>query len=333
MALKRSPLLAILCFLFICVLNIQARSPIEEDEEVKVLERQLSSLNKPPIMSFKTDYGMTIDCIDIYKQPAFDNPLLKNHTIQIQISCPDGTVPIRRTTKEDLVRWKSSVRPQDYDPFHPKDPKTHYAVVKFKKLDKPYVSAQGTFSTHLPPVDAGEMSGARVWIYGGGGPDGNSISAGWTVHPDLYGDSFSHLTAYWEMAVLDVLIRSVQDGQTGNWWLATERNFVPIGYWPRELFPQLSGGASNIAYGGITKARPNYENPAMGSGLADCDFYHTAYIHNIGLKAGSDQVTPNWSQAEIDVDCPNEYTVQHNCEEQLDPPNFYFLYGGAAGVC
>ncbi|OWM90016.1 uncharacterized protein LOC116187863 [Punica granatum] len=306
MALKRSPLLAILCFLFICVLNIQARSPIEEDEEVKVLERQLSSLNKPPIMSFKTDYGMTIDCIDIYKQPAFDNPLLKNHTIQ-------------------------------------------YAVVKFKKLDKPYVSAQGTFSTHLPPVDAGEMSGARVWIYGGGGPDGNSISAGWTGdggagcantqcpgfvqtnQNDLLGYFIRNISSHQELFAINV--KNFQDGQTGNWWLATERNFVPIGYWPRELFPQLSGGASNIAYGGITKARPNYENPAMGSGLADCDFYHTAYIHNIGLKAGSDQVTPNWSQAEIDVDCPNEYTVQHNCEEQLDPPNFYFLYGGAAGVC
>ena len=27
--------------------------------------------------------GDIIDCVDIYKQPAFDHPLLKNHTIQV----------------------------------------------------------------------------------------------------------------------------------------------------------------------------------------------------------------------------------------------------------
>ena len=27
--------------------------------------------------------GSIIDCIDIYKQPAFDHPLLKNHKLQV----------------------------------------------------------------------------------------------------------------------------------------------------------------------------------------------------------------------------------------------------------
>ncbi|KAJ0883806.1 putative neprosin activation peptide [Helianthus annuus] len=27
--------------------------------------------------------GDIVDCVDIYKQPAFDHPLLKNHTIQV----------------------------------------------------------------------------------------------------------------------------------------------------------------------------------------------------------------------------------------------------------
>ncbi|CAN1144398.1 hypothetical protein LINPERHAP2_LOCUS14068 [Linum perenne] len=62
----------------------------------------------------------TIDCVDIYKQPAFNHPLLKNHTLQSKPSsypaglnsrvsakltqkwheseefCPEGTVPILR---------------------------------------------------------------------------------------------------------------------------------------------------------------------------------------------------------------------------------------------
>lgn len=33
---------------------------------------------------FQTKIGDIIDCIDIYKQPAFDNPLLKNHKIQVR---------------------------------------------------------------------------------------------------------------------------------------------------------------------------------------------------------------------------------------------------------
>ncbi|KAF5468086.1 hypothetical protein F2P56_012267 [Juglans regia] len=69
--------------------------------------------------------------IDIYKQPAFDHPALRNHTIQMRPSftiqdetsstkgdsspapalsqtwqksgsCPEGTVPIRRIRKQDL---------------------------------------------------------------------------------------------------------------------------------------------------------------------------------------------------------------------------------------
>lgn len=128
----------------------------------------------------QTNYS-TIDCIDIYKQPAFDNPLLKNHKLQVPhsilpfsfhlvetlpqrgkniemmcdaekadssahpqwekvarfqmvwisiyrssvISCPDGTVPIRRVTKDDLIREKLSVQLQDYDPFTSKDPNTY----------------------------------------------------------------------------------------------------------------------------------------------------------------------------------------------------------------
>ncbi|RWV97525.1 hypothetical protein GW17_00039683 [Ensete ventricosum] len=52
----------------------------EEDRE---LERELKTLNKPFVKSFQDKYGITYDCVDIYKQPAFDHPLLKNHTLQV----------------------------------------------------------------------------------------------------------------------------------------------------------------------------------------------------------------------------------------------------------
>ncbi|XP_056159639.1 uncharacterized protein LOC130135159 [Syzygium oleosum] len=45
-------------------------------------EAQDSDQEKRPIKTFKTMYGEIIDCIDLYKQPAFDHPLLKDHKLQ-----------------------------------------------------------------------------------------------------------------------------------------------------------------------------------------------------------------------------------------------------------
>ncbi|KAL6980072.1 hypothetical protein U1Q18_021722, partial [Sarracenia purpurea var. burkii] len=88
--------------------------------------------------------GDIIDCIDIYKQPAFDHPSLRNHTIQMRPSlnitkertslktakgkevgesssmrvvlsqqwqrkgrCPKGTIPVRRIRKDTLLSANS----------------------------------------------------------------------------------------------------------------------------------------------------------------------------------------------------------------------------------
>ncbi|PKI35662.1 hypothetical protein CRG98_043933 [Punica granatum] len=274
MALKISTLLGILCILIVCVSYIQARSLTEELEE-KDLERRLSILNKTPVLSFKTEDGI-IHCIDIYKQPAFDNPLLNNHKIQ-------------------------------------------YAVLKLKKLDRPYIFAKGSLNCQNPKADSGEASGAQIWVYGG---DGNYISAGWMVNLDLYGDYLTRFTAFWK------------DQETKNWWLATGKDLVPIGHWPKELFSHLGNGASYIAYGGITKAVPTRVTPPMGSGIADSNFYHTAYFQHIQYKTDPNILeTPLWSQTEIHVDCPNVYTVQHPCKIKPKGPNFAFMYGGTPGVC
>ncbi|CAI9103277.1 OLC1v1001733C1 [Oldenlandia corymbosa var. corymbosa] len=88
--------------------------------------------------SIKSEDGDVIDCVEIFDQPAFDHPLLKNHTMKMKPSygpeelfrdqdtmsasnantkqktithvwqlsgeCPDGTIPIRRTGKHDFLR-------------------------------------------------------------------------------------------------------------------------------------------------------------------------------------------------------------------------------------
>jgi hypothetical protein len=39
---------------------------------------------KQTALFFQTEEGDVFDCIDIHKQPAFDHPLLKNHSIQVK---------------------------------------------------------------------------------------------------------------------------------------------------------------------------------------------------------------------------------------------------------
>ncbi|RCV38376.1 hypothetical protein SETIT_8G137200v2 [Setaria italica] len=97
----------------------------------------LKRLNKDPLASIESADGDIIDCVPISKQPAFDHPLLKNHTIQMRPSyhpeglsddsniaphsitqtwhqngkcCPPNTIPIRRTKEEDVLRASSIKR-------------------------------------------------------------------------------------------------------------------------------------------------------------------------------------------------------------------------------
>ncbi|EXB66901.1 hypothetical protein L484_019539 [Morus notabilis] len=113
------------------------------------VDMKLKLLNKPAVKSIKSSDGDIIDCVDIYKQPAFDHPALRNHTIQMKPSfsiasetpstkdetkseqvvyqiwqrsgsCPQGTIPIRRIRSEDLLRADSLER------YGKKSPITYY---------------------------------------------------------------------------------------------------------------------------------------------------------------------------------------------------------------
>ncbi|KAL6493906.1 hypothetical protein OROGR_031815 [Orobanche gracilis] len=55
-------------------------------------KRHLSRLNKPPLNSIKSPDGDIIDCVRISHQPAFDHPILKNHTIQFTGSSRENSL-------------------------------------------------------------------------------------------------------------------------------------------------------------------------------------------------------------------------------------------------
>ncbi|KAK4341728.1 hypothetical protein RND71_040229 [Anisodus tanguticus] len=74
-----------LLIVFVCLSYDGVRGTKLSKQEDLELEKQLKLLNKPGIKTIKTKYGDIYDCVDFYKQRAFDHPLLKNHNYHPQV--------------------------------------------------------------------------------------------------------------------------------------------------------------------------------------------------------------------------------------------------------
>ncbi|XP_004516142.1 protein neprosin-like [Cicer arietinum] len=157
-------------------------------------------------MNHKSPGGDIIDCVRFYEQPAFDHPLLKGHKIldppespinkyekgnmsdiiQLWIlsgeSCPEGTIPIRRTTEQDLLRAES------IDTFGRKlhnfrsdsnanNGHEHAIGFVYGKL----YGATASINVWSPQVEIpDEFSLAQIWIVNGSyGEDLTTLEAGW----------------------------------------------------------------------------------------------------------------------------------------------------------
>ncbi|OAY69185.1 hypothetical protein ACMD2_26592, partial [Ananas comosus] len=141
-------------------------------QKLERIQRYLDKINKPAVKSIKGPDGDIIDCVLMNKQLAFDHPLLKNHKIQawnILDNCPDGTVPVQRTTVEDVLRAGSLSR------FGKKE----YAIA---------VANQEAYGTKAiidiwnPSLEqAYEFSLSQIWVTAGSyaKSNKNTIEVGW----------------------------------------------------------------------------------------------------------------------------------------------------------
>ncbi|KAF7830489.1 putative neprosin [Senna tora] len=220
----------------------------------KVLEvkRKLKHLRKHSLKTIQSEDGDIIDCIDIYKQPAFDHPALKHHKIQIVMSfnfqlkkydlyiynyqmaptcnttktkmgsmsvtsqvwqksgrCPEGTIPVRRIRKRDLLkahsiedygRKKPSISPQDVhnlDSSVSVERQNHSKAIVFT-VGYRYLGAKGDIRVFQPFVETDdEYTTSQVALVNGAFYDFESIEAGWAVNPSVYGDKQTRLFVYW----------------------------------------------------------------------------------------------------------------------------------------
>ncbi|KAK3220675.1 hypothetical protein Dsin_014645 [Dipteronia sinensis] len=245
--------------------------------------------------------GEIIDCIDFYKQPGFDHPLLKNHTIQ------SVYVSMERYVGEK---------------FH-----------GLRGIFSLYNISIG--------VRQDQSSTTNVWVQGGPTEHKNYITAGSMIAPGFYGDGSPRLFIYWTAdggystgcynlrcpgfvqvhheitpgrilsplsqyggPTYDLKVIVNQDKNSKNWVLTAFQEEIVVGYLPSELLPSLKDGAEVIAWGGNARTGNNGVTPPMGSGFR---------------PLGGDRR----------YDCNCFSLVSSNTE----PRRENFLFGGPGGSC
>ncbi|MCL7031443.1 hypothetical protein MKW94_014341 [Papaver nudicaule] len=196
-----------------------------------MVEEKLKLLNKPSLKTIQTDYGDVIDCVDIYKQPAFDNPSLANHTIQMKPS----SYPITKSENRTLIRNQllNSTSVENYGRKNPYIAHSNRTIsqeanktYKFNFLDSngtsnnlngtannlyvnrstaflmttgySYIGAKGEISVWNPYIEKpNEYSTGQIWLVSGPRDGFESVEAGWMVNPTLYGDTQTRFFIYW----------------------------------------------------------------------------------------------------------------------------------------
>ncbi|KAJ7953576.1 Protein of Unknown Function (DUF239) [Quillaja saponaria] len=203
----------------------QTLRPEEELKKLKIITARLKQINKPSLKTIQSPDGDIIDCVKSHQQPAFDHPLLKGQKPvdpperpkghnptgmleeEYQIwstsgeSCPEGTIPIRRTTEQDMLRANSVRR------FGRKirrrvrrdsNSNGHEHAVGYVSGNQ-YYGAKASINVWAPRVaNQYEFSLSQMWVISGSfGDDLNTIEAGWQVSPELYGDNYPRFFTYW----------------------------------------------------------------------------------------------------------------------------------------
>uniref|UniRef100_A0A0D3EK32 Neprosin PEP catalytic domain-containing protein n=1 Tax=Oryza barthii TaxID=65489 RepID=A0A0D3EK32_9ORYZ len=177
--------------------------------------------------------GDVIDCVPAHLQPAFDHPKLRGQKPEAEPeerpkvggaaaaeaeeeavfpqawtdggeSCPEKTVPVRRTRRRDVLRSSSAVR------FGMKQPRAagvvrrdstsdgHEHAVGYVTGDQFYGAKASLNVWSARVATAAEFSLSQIWVISGSfGNDLNTIEAGWQVSPELYGDNNPRFFTYW----------------------------------------------------------------------------------------------------------------------------------------
>ncbi|XP_031255684.1 uncharacterized protein LOC116113666 [Pistacia vera] len=353
----------ILLAMVVFVLNDGVYGTANDRETLSEIDRRLKLLNKPAVKSIKSEDGDIIDCVDIYKQPAFDHPALRNHTLQLT---PSIDLPTEKVDKINESGWPVVIQTWQKNGTCPKGTVPIRILVT---VGYNYLGAQGDINVWNPNVDLeDDYTTAQIWLKGGPGDRLESVESGWMVNPKLYGDKRTRFFTYWtadgyettgcfdltctgfvqtdsEVALgasidpissrggpqYQITIGITLDPNLGNWWL--KYNNKVVGYWPANLFSLLKHNAILVEWGGqvfspSVKKTPHTKT-AMGSGeMANALLGNACFIKNVRIIDNSLQLKyPEWVATWGDeYYC---YNVFNDVKDYRDGPIFFF--GGQPG--
>ncbi|CAN8274147.1 unnamed protein product [Cochlearia groenlandica] len=206
----------------------QERQATLSEEEKTELKRQLKTINKPAIKSFKTKHGDIFDCIDIHKQLAFDHHLLKNHTVQLEpttlpewitnnnisdkadplqflqedITCPDGTVIVKRTTMQELINAQRLRSAGFNGPKHfiternNNDVTGKYYAASVEYGPSSFTGVKGKLNLWDTQVSPDQYTLSYIAVAGGAQERFSTIFVGWMVNPSRYHMAEDHVRLY-----------------------------------------------------------------------------------------------------------------------------------------
>ncbi|XP_023546698.1 uncharacterized protein LOC111805725 [Cucurbita pepo subsp. pepo] len=357
----------------------QTFHPQQELNKLKMIRARLDNINKPALHTIQSPDGDLIDCVLSHLQPAFDHPKLKGQipldpperpeghkpprtvTESFQLwsmngeNCPEGTVPIRRTTEEDMLRATS------FQMFGRKvrrwvrretSSDGHEHAVGYVTGDH-YFGAKASINVWAPRVaDQYEFSLSQMWVISGSfGDDLNTIEAGWQVSPELYGDNYPRFFTYWtsdayqatgcynllcsgfvqtnNKIAIGAAISPTSSFDGGQFdisllvwkdpkhgnWWLEFGSGVLVGYWPSFLFTHLQDHATMVQFGG----------EVVNSSPSG---FHTTTEMGSGHFAGEGFGKASYFRNLQVVDWDNSLVPLSNLVVLADHPNCYDIQGG-----
>ncbi|XP_019418633.1 PREDICTED: uncharacterized protein LOC109329424 [Lupinus angustifolius] len=373
------------------VLSRTIRNQTIELDKLSRIQAQLKKINKPAVKTINSPDGDIIDCVLFHDQPAFDLPELKDQKTTLELpewpkgyninedtttrvetfqlwsssgeECPNGTVPILRTTEQHLLRASNMTR------FGQKVRSTYeheYAIVSVG--GDQYHGAKTNINVWAPITEPAEFSLAQIWLISGTyeAKDLNTIEVGWQVYPDNYGgDKNPRLFGYWTRDAyqstgcynllcagfvqtdksialgaavspissyngeqVDIELMVWNDPKNGNWWLSYMSGIL-VGYWPSSLFTGLKSHAESIEFGGeiVNSAVNGHTTAQMGSGhFAEEGFNKAAFFKNLNLiNSLNEMFSIPVTNIEITVDKPSCYDLSLLSNNDFGT---HFYYGG-----
>ncbi|CAN6340779.1 unnamed protein product [Urochloa humidicola] len=213
--------------------------PFRSADELLRFQRimaQLARTREASVKTIQSPDGDVIDCVPTHLQPAFEHPKLRGHKPEKEPverpsggyadagdadgqdageealpqawrrsgeSCPEGTIPVRRTTEADVLRASSISRfgMKARGGGFPRRDSTgggHEHAVGYVSGGQFYGAKASLNVWPAQVASPAEFSLSQIWVISGSfGNDLNTIEAGWQVSPQLYGDNNPRFFTYW----------------------------------------------------------------------------------------------------------------------------------------